>query len=340
MITKISGLYDLIGDRLGSLPEQLNLTRGEAKDSDSDDSAAEESYTSRNPKARKANVQDILSVFDRTALPEEYGLNFPDDDPAMVDTEELFVPGNLAATIYGIAMCDEAFCQRLRRVVTYKVCATSYFSKQRARAREVMLSLDRYVKSGPSELSESNIVDVPECARTLRLIVHQICKARDARASWEPLGAATVRNVAEILVEILTEVVCNRNENVYENVSWEREVINEHRRDRNLYTYLIGNRPISDISSPRGMGDNFIIDQLHHFPAMEWRHLLERLTTILDHIHEDTPDEEHGSIAYAERLETMLHGYTSDAFEPSSSSVQRRRPTPTSPPASQRRRVE
>ena len=339
VVTKIIELYDLIGEHLGSLPEQLNMTRGEEKESDSDDSAAEESYASRDSNTRKANVQDVLSVFDHTALPEEYELDFPDDSSATASTAELFVPGNLAATIYGIAMRDEAFYQRLRRVVTHNICATSYFSKQRARARETMLRLDRYVENGPSGLSESRIVDVPECARTLRLIVHQICKAREARASLEPLGAATVRNVAEILVDILTEIVCNRNEDVYENTSWERDV-NEHRRDRNLYTYLIGNRPISDIFAPHGMGDSFVIDQLRLFPAREWSHLLERLTTILDHIHEDTPDGERGSIAYAESLETMLHEYTSDAFEPSSSSVQRRRPATASPPASQRRRFE
>lgn len=340
VVTKISGLYNLIGERLESLPEQLNVAKGEEKDSDSDDSVIEESHASPNSEDRKADVQDILSVFDHTTLPEDLGIDFLGDTPLTAGNEELFVPGSLAATIYGIAMYDEAFHQRLRRVVTRKICARSYFSKQRARAREAMFNLDRYIENGPSELAEFGIFDVPICARTLRVIVDQICKARDARASLEPLGAATIKNLAEILVDILTEVVFNRNEDVYENISWERDVVNEHRRDRNLYTYLIGSRPVFDPSAPQGMSDNFVIDQLRRFPVMEWSHLLERLTTILDHIHDNTPDGERGSIAYAEELENMLQEYTREFFEPSSSSVQRRRPTPTSPPSSQKRRVE
>lgn len=316
------------------------MTRGDETESDSDKSETEESYASRNSESRKEAIRDILSVFDRHALPEEYGLAFSDDAPTTAFPERLFVPGNLASTIYGIAIRDETFYRRLRRVVTRDICAVTYFSKQRSRAIETMRRLDRYVESGPSEAPESRDVDVPECARILRMIVHQVCKDRDARASREPLGAATIKKVAENLVEILTEVVCSRNEDVYAGITWERHIQEEHRRDRNLYTYLIGDRPTCDFSAPLGLGDNFIIDQLRDFPVLQWSHLLERLTTILDHIHENAPEGERGSMAFAEKLESMLHEYTSDAFEPSSSSVRRRRPTLSSPPASQRRRVD
>lgn len=316
------------------------MTRGDESESDSDNSETEGSYGSRNSKSRKEAIQDMLSVFDRHALPEEYSLAFSDDAPIKAFSERLFVPNNLASTIYGIAIRDETFYRHLRRVVTRDICAVSYFSKQHRRAKDAMLGLDRYVRRGPSGAPESTDVDVPECARILRRIVHQVCKDRDARASREPLGAATIKKVAETLVEILNEVVCHRNEDVYEDITWERHVQEEHRRDRNLYTYLIGDRPASDFTAPLGLGDNFIIDQLRDFPVLQWSHLLERLTTILDHIHENAPEGEHGSMAFAEKLETMLHEYTSDAFEPSSSSAQRRRPTLISPPASQRRRVD
>lgn len=316
------------------------MTRGGETESDSDNSETEDSNASYSSKSRKETVQDMLSVFDPHELPEEYGVTFSDDVSASAFSERLFVPGDLAATIYGIAIRDETFYRRLRRVVTRDICAVSYFSKQRSRAREAMLRLDRFVEIGPSGAPESRDVDVPECARILRLIVHQICKDRDSRASGDPLEAATIKKVAETLVEILNEVVCDRNKDVYKDITWERPVQEEHRRDRNLYTYLIGDRPTSDFSAPLGMEDNFIIDQLRDLPVLQWSHLLERLTTILDHIHENAPEEERGSMAFAEKLETMLREYTSDAFEPSSSSVQRRRPTLTSPPASQRRRVD
>lgn len=323
-----------------SLPQQLNRLTGDATDSGSENSVTEESYdVSRNLNSRQEIVKDILSVFDPKALPEDYGQNFLEVEVHARASKKLYVPGNLAATIYEIAIRDEAFYRRLRKVVTRDICATSYFSKQRLRAGEVMLSLDRFVMSGPSESPEVKDVDVPECARSLRLIVHQICTDRDARASKGSLGVVTSMNAAEILVDILAEVVCNRDKDVYEG-GWERDD-NEPRRNRNLYLYLIGDPPISNASAPFGMGDDFIIDRIRGFPAMEWSHLLERLTTILDHILENSTDEDEvavrGSKSYARKLDSILSEYTEEVFEPSTSSVLRRGPM-TSPPASQRRR--
>ncbi len=338
VFTKISGLYNLIGQRLGSLPEQLNMSKGDATDSGSDHSATEDSRDSSDLKARQETVKDILSVFDRKNLPEDYGEDFPREASAMTCSEKNYIPGNLAATIYGIAIRDEAFYGQLRKVVNRDICALSYFSKQWMRAREVMLSLDRYVQSGPSNAPESRDVDVPACARTLRLIVHRICSERNARASRGPLGAATGKKVAEMLVDILTEVVCNRDKDVYEEeTAWKRDD-EEPERKCNLYTYLIGDPPPSDASAPFVMTDDFIIDQIRNFPPMEWSHLLERLTNVLDHIL-DNDDEAHGSKVFAAKLESTLRDYTDEVFEPSLSSAQRRRPTATSPPASQRRRV-
>lgn len=335
----ISELYNRIGERIESLPQQLNRLTGDATDSSSENSSTEESHVSRDLNSRQEIVKDILSVFDPKALPGDYGRNFQKDEIRARVSENLYVPGNLAATIYEIAIRDEAFYRRLRKVVTRDICATSYFSKQQLRARAVMSRLDRFVKSGPSENPKVKDVDVPECAKSIQLIIHQICTDRDARASKGPLEAVTSMNAAEILVDILAEVVCNRDKDVYEG---ERERDdNEPRRNRNLYLYLIGDPPISNVSAPFGMGDDFIIDRLRSFPAMEWSHLLERLTTILDHIVEKSTSEDEaaarGSKAYARKLESILREYTEEVFEPSTSSGLRRRPT-TSPPARQRRR--
>lgn len=338
-LPNISELYNRIGERIESLPQRLNRFSGDATDSGSENSATEESQVSRDLNSRQENVKDILSVFDSNALPADYGRNFLEDEVHATASNKLFVPGNLAATIYEIAIRDEAFYRRLRKVVTRDICATSYFSKQRARAGEVMSSLDRFVMRVPSESLEVKDVDVPECARSLRLIVHQICTDRDARASKGPLGAVTSMNVAEILVDILAEVVCSRDKDVYEG-GWERDD-NEPRRNRNLYLYLIGDPPISNASAPFDMGDDFVIDRIRGFPAMEWSHLVERLTTILDHVIENSAGEDEvaarGSKSYARKLDSILREYTEEVFEPSTTSVLRRRPM-TSPPASQRRR--
>lgn len=281
----------------------------------------------------------MLSVFDYKALPSEYGRDFAGDIPPTTAGEDLFVRGSLAATVYGIAIRDETFYRRLRKVISRNICAGIYFSKQRQRAQNIMLKLDQHTQTKAPEIPESRIVNVRECARTLRLIVDQICESRDSRASREPLGAGVISKVAEILVEILHEVVCNRNKNVYEN-NTEKRGDKEHERDRNLYTYLIGNPPRFDESYPLGMRNLFIIDRLHDFPTDEWSHLLERLTTIADQIRENTPDDQHSSNPYLARLNDLIREYNDDHFEPSLSSYGHRRPTVDSPRDSQRRRVD
>lgn len=337
VVTQLSGLYNLIGDRIGSLPNQLNTTRGDETASDSDESGTERSYASSNSDLRKETVRDMLSVFDRKALPSEYGLNFPEDAPALASGTELYVPGNLAATVYEVAIRDQAFFRRLRKVITPDICAGSYFWKQRTKARELMADLDRFAELGSPRPGTARNVDVSVCARGLRLIVHQISENRDARTARKPLGSDVISKVAEILVEILHEVVCNRNKDIFEGSAREQDA-EDHERDRNLFTYLIGNPPQFDSNTvPAAMMDDFIIDRLRDFPATEWSHLLERLTTIIDSIHEQAPRDKHAT-AYAAKLEAMVREYTTEAFEPSSSSVQRRRPTVTSPRESQRRR--
>lgn len=325
VIVQISSLYDLIGQRLGSLPGQLNTTRGDDTDSDYDDSATEASHVSSNSDTRRENTLDILSTFDRKMLPREYSKYLANSPPATASGRELLVPGNLASTIYRIAIRDETFYRRLRKVVSQDICADVYFSKQMQGAKGIILSLDQPVE---------NRMPVGECANRLRYIVHQLCESRDSRASREPLGAEVISKLAEILVDILHEVVCNRNKNVHEKLE-----DGEHERDRNLYTYLIGDPPKPDESAPFGLRDFFIIDRLFSFPVNEWKHLLERLTTISEHVRENEEDQP-SSRAYLMRLNELIRGYNEDYFEPSLSSWRHRRPTIDSPRESQRMRVD
>lgn len=332
IVTRASALYGLIGAQLPSLPTVLNATHDELA-SDSDD-AVEAILSPTFPDARADQVRDMLSVFNNGSLPDEFGQDFstipPDDTPL-----NFFVPNNLAATIYRLAVRDESVFRRLRKVITHDICANAHFSKLRTRAREAFARLDSYIENGPSG---SNDQDVPRCARMLRSIVDQICQTRNLRTSTGPLSPALVTKVAEILVEILQEV-CNRNGDVYYRIDWERDTSDdEPERNRNLYTYLIDDPPRFSSSTPNWMKETFIIDRLGQIPANEWRHLIERLTSILDQIREYTLDDDQAPLAHT-RLERMIQEYTVEAFEPSSSSVQRR-PTLGSQRQSQRRRLE
>ncbi|KAL8857053.1 MAG: hypothetical protein Q9178_006345 [Gyalolechia marmorata] len=333
VLARISALYGLIGARLSSLPASLSATRDEIA-SDTDD--ATEAIGSPTPSdSRTEQVRDMLSVFDTAALPEEYSpLNT--SIAAGNERRNLYVPDNLAATIYQLAVRDEKVFESLRRVITHDVCANSHFSKQRTRAREAFARLDSYIENGPAEAAETDDHDIPWCARMLRIVVDQICKVRDSRSSSGPLSAPVKRRVAEILVEILQEV-CNRNEDVYYRIGWERVMVEgEPDRNRNLYAYLIDDPPRSSSSTPNWMKETFVIDRLRQMPADDWRHLIERLTSIVDQMRERMEDEEDPPLAYT-KLERMIQDYTAEAFEPSSSSVQRR-PTLGSQRQSRRRR--
>lgn len=332
VVKQLSELYELIGQRVEFLPDLLNRTRGAEAESDTDQSETEKISSSSTSNNRKEIVRDMLSVFDLKALPSEYGVDFPEHAPAET---EVFVRGSLAATIYGIAIRDEVFFRRLRKVVTRDICASAYFWKQRAHASELMAQLDRFAEMGLSRSVEARDVNVPVCAQGLRLIVNQICENRDLRTARGPLGSEVISKLVEYLVDILEEVVCNRNRDIFGRIS--QELSEDDERDHNLFVYLIGNPPPLDSLAPAAMAEDFIIDRLRDFPATEWRHLLERLNTIIDSIHEHTPREER-AIAYAAKLENILREYTTDAFEPSSTSVQRRRPTVTNPRESRKRR--
>lgn len=331
---QLSELYKHIGQRVQFLPDLLNRTRGDEAESDSENETEKISASSKSH-TRKEIVRDILSVFDPSALPSEYGVDFSDHTPASTSANELFVQESLAATIYGIAIRDDVFFRRLSKVVTRDVRAGTYFRKQWVKAKELMAQLDRFAELGPSRLVEARDVNVLMCARDLRLIVHQICENRDRRTADGPLGSEVISKAAEFLVDILYEVVCNHNRDIFGQTP--QELSEDQGRDRNLFTYLIGNPPQLDSSAPVAMVDDFVIDCLRDFPATEWSHLLERLTTIMDFIHEHTPRQER-AIAFAAKLENMLGEYTTNFYEPSSSAAQRRRPTVTSSRESQRRR--
>ncbi|KAI4285430.1 MAG: hypothetical protein L6R38_000669 [Xanthoria sp. 2 TBL-2021] len=335
VLAQISALYGLIGSRLSSLPTLLSATRDEIS-SDTDD-ATDAIGSPAFSDTRAEQVRDMLSVFDTAALPEDY-------DPGNASTtagneqQNLYVPNNLPATIFQIAVRDGKVFESLRTVITHDICANTHFSKLRTRAREAFARLDSYIENGPSDDAETADQDIPRCAKMLRIIVDQICQFRDSRASSGPLSAPVKRRVAEILVEILQEV-CNRNEDIYYRIGWEREMADgEPDRNRNLYAYLIDDPPRSNSSTPDWMKETFVIDRLRQTPTDEWRHLIERLTSIVDQMRERMEDEDDPPLAYT-KLERMIQEYTAEAFEPSSSSVQRR-PTLGSHRQRQRRRFE
>lgn len=274
--------------------------------------------------ARSLMVIDMLSVFHKDKLPEELESEFPeseedvDPDP---DPADMLIPESLAATIHGMAIHDESFCMRLRKVLNGDVCADYYLRKQRRRAKQAIAGLDRPSDEPPS-------IRVFKCGETLRRIVREVCLDREARTSIRPLGIRILNQAAELLVDIL-DWVCNQNRDIGRRDRDNGGIASDSPSsvvEANLYTYLISDPPPFE-------GGDFVIDQLRNFPENEWRHLLEHLTTTADYV------RSHGaqhSVRYARKIDAMVNEYTSSAFEPSSSS--HRRPASSSGRESQRRR--
>lgn len=115
-------------------------------------------------------------------------------------------------------------------------------------------------------LDRQRDMDVPECARTLRLLVDQMCEDYEKRAADGPLNIGAVLFLARTLTDIV-RMVCQHNRDIYEGSNWYRnQEPNEPERVRNLYAYLIGD-PSFDPSSPPRVRDYFVIDRLRAFPA-------------------------------------------------------------------------
>jgi len=276
---------------------------------------------------RTDTLCDILSSFDGDVIPTEFKnrfVDYPSPELSPVADRGL-VRGSLPATIYHLACRDDAFYRRLQEVVPADVRATQYYQTQNARAQSALRRLSRYAETGPSaqQASDRNI-DVPECARQLRYIVHSVYEDRNTRKAVAPLGLLVLRRLAEILARLVVQVV-RWDRDIYERASWDRDQpLNEQPRERNLFTYLIGDPPV-DSALPHWMRDKFVIDRLRGFPYSEWSHLLELFTTIKDGIEEMDMDSVPGSFGYVATIDDMIQDYTATVYEPSSSSAQPRR---------------
>lgn len=317
LTTLFRQMYPLIPEeRLDTLPRELNRVGVD----DSGDLDA-------NLDDRKNTICDILAGFynQTTKTPEELKDEFG-EDLSHLPSSDVLVEGNLQATIYRLAMRDDSFYKRLQEIVPYDTRAKQYYETLYLRAQEAMERLTTYATNGP--LSPKDLT-VPECARVLRSLVHQMCQNKDARNAVAPLGAVIASRLAVILVRLIDRVI-DFNQDIYANARWNRtQPANEHPRDRNLFAYLIGDPPSA--WGPDWKTDYFVIDRLRRFPVNEWEHLTERLDTIRWQIEKlDTAslpmasryarqiDEMLGNSTATTQIDAMLHDPTAPRFETSS----------------------
>ena len=342
-MTQITDLYGQIGGNLDSLPgllngensqslpEQFSRIRDLETSIDVEDSGDEAIPYQIDDYPRNEIIRDMLAVFDPGSFPKDYRpdlvANAPTRDTAF---RELFVPRDLAATIFKLASHDGAFYKRLRKLLTRDFCALQTFQHLGSKARALLDQLDAFFRLGPTAAKP---LSVSECAKQLRIIVEQI---RVYKNNSGNIGPAAMRKAAEVLVQILTNV-CDWDRDLFSEITWPRtgpyRIDPEDDDDRNLYINLIGDPPEYDDSEP-WVNNDFVIDVLSDIPPNEWKHLYERLTMIRDLIVRNG----FANDSYLGELDKLLSQYPESYDDPTSGPSQRRRPTDLER-ESQRRRL-
>lgn len=329
VLQKIAELYDQIGDhldpvtnRLDSLTKALNRTRGEDAATESDDIESETSSQAGDQDRTEWVVQDMLSVFDERRLPEEYGTQ---DFVVNISTDETSLEGlvnheNLAATIYGLARHDPKFRRRLRKALTKDFCAVQFLEKMRARIWGAVLGrLGRHITSGFQ--SDPNIL--METAARLWGCIQQIQKYFEDRA---PLTRQVRSMAAELVVDLLHSV-CERNKDIYTQITWTRTTQDpEDERDRNLFHNLIGGADKGEEE------DYFALTFFAGLAPYERMHLLDRLNELLDRLRRCRAPK-----GYIEKLERIVQAHETHQADPSRTVGER--PPITGERESRRRRV-
>ena len=310
MLQRITDLYDQIGghldpltDRLDSLTRALNRTRGEDEATESDEDESETDSQFAEPEDADAVIQDMLSIFDDRRSPEEYGRQeFIQDVPTLYSSlENLVVLSSLPATIYGLARHDRKLRRHLRMALNKEFCAAVHFLKKGKDAiRRILAYFDRHIADGRQ--SDPTIVD--ECAGRLRGAVEELKRYLEDEDTAPP--SKQVRSMAaEILVDLLRSV-CDRNADIYTQITWNRTAEDpQDEDDRNLFTNLVGD------ADEESEDEYFVLNVLTNMPPNNWKHLLEPMDTILVKLRENNAPR-----AYIEKLESIIQGYERHHSDP------------------------
>ena len=302
-------MYPFIAQRHEILKQALQRISGDVQDN-----------MDANLEVEKDTLYDILAGCSDDLIPREKNNRYV-ENLSRIPPNEVLIDHNFPATIRLLAMRDNNFFERLQQILPVDVRVKQHYERLYFRAHEAMQRLTWYAERDARRMSD---LTVPQCARLLRSLVHQMCEDWAAPTEAIPLDVSIASWLAEMFVHLVARVV-TFNRDIYAGAQWNRrQPATEHPRDRNLFAYLIGDPPYNP-QDPDWMADHFVIDQLRRFD-FEWKHLFERLTTIRDDIEEMDTNGLPMASEYVGQIDEMLRAYTATADEPSSSSSQMPRP--------------
>ncbi|EMD90979.1 hypothetical protein COCC4DRAFT_136838 [Bipolaris maydis ATCC 48331] len=198
-------------------------------------------------------ITDMLSCFaPQEELPGEF--KWP-ESPLTSERSKKYQ--DLADLITEYANRDASLYLRVRRIVDPDFESRVFFEKVDNRIESTFNALEEYVAKGPTTNSFPDALrfDVPSCAKKLKALV---CAIEDFYQNHSHVEDVAVR-AAGALIKILDRVT-DRNENAYENITWEWEAPSDPNQS-NLYVSLIGAYDDDDD------GDSpFVLDALGSLP--------------------------------------------------------------------------
>ncbi|RAH68960.1 uncharacterized protein BO66DRAFT_429614 [Aspergillus aculeatinus CBS 121060] len=241
---------------------------------------------------RQEMVRDIMSAFDSAILPEDFRPDLAGDDPGQSRTpEQCVVQGDFEATLFRLAVHDDAVYASLRKAMPIGACAVIYFDKVQQRLRSLLADFDRYCRTGqlPTGVEDLTASTVLE---EIQGHVHRVQRSVMARAPYGTDGAA------KALITLL-EDICGRNRDPLEGNDWGRETFDGEDEDqRNLYHQLIGRT--------HETGDFFVLDVLEQLPLKDLRQFENKLKGILRRVEVDRAPK-----AYIIRLDALIRALAS-----------------------------
>lgn len=166
--------------------------------------------------SRPQNVRDIMSAYRPAVLPDEFRLDLLDDAGQTRTPEQCVVQGDFEATMFRLAVHDDAVYSSLCKAMPPGARAAIYFDKMQERTRRLLADFDRYSQTG--QAAGAPTMDVREVVDELGRNVHRIRENIVARAPHGMEGAA------KTLVTLL-EDICNRNNDALDSVKLQVTVL-------------------------------------------------------------------------------------------------------------------
>ncbi|KXG47267.1 Zinc finger, SWIM-type [Penicillium griseofulvum] len=223
---------------------------------------------------RTERVRDIFSAFSKRTLPEDTRRDLTETIEQARTAEQCVVQGDFEATMFRLAVHDDAVFNSLCKAMPPGACAAIYFDKVQDQSRRLLNDFDRYCTTGelPADPVTPGLgIEVDDVVTQLQRSVSRIAANITARAPHGSEGAA------EALVSLLESVVARNNDPLEGNPLGRQSFHGEDEDQRNLYHLLIGSVESDSETDAR----HFVLNALDALPPVDLHQCANRLRDIL-----------------------------------------------------------